>query len=109
MDPEIKPFEWLIFPTKYVIPESLKPVGHWPSKNLKPAPVGIFPKWMMKGLPRLILFLDQQKSDPQNSPHAEDFSRHCEVKGLFLNGSLAVSFWWDTGNRFHHMIQFVTF
>ncbi len=36
MDPGKKKFERLIFPTKYVIPKSLK-VSHWPSKciNLK--------------------------------------------------------------------------
>ena len=27
-----KPFELDIFPTKYGIPKSLKPVSHWPSK-----------------------------------------------------------------------------
>ena len=32
LDPAKKPFEQLIFPTKYGIPKSSKPVSHWLSK-----------------------------------------------------------------------------
>ena len=33
LDPEKKPFERLIFPTKYGIPKSSKPFSHWLSKK----------------------------------------------------------------------------
>ena len=50
MDPEIKPFERLTFPTKYVIPKSLTPVSHWPSKEIRIPEYN----WVLGGSPHLV-------------------------------------------------------